>query len=232
MGGKAAVKERKRSDDLTVTGAAMGAVGGAFLIGSIPLAWVILNGSGRTVFDLMEDKFLFITILIAQLLGLAGLVISLRLLRSAGWQPERKKVWAVPLLAIGLIITICMTVGIVLIQMDYMQNGSLFSFGAAPFLGIFGTVFSVSGALMFLLDIKAKQPGPVQSRRTPEDKSFKEVRHAPPARFDRSCPGCGADVSDDLAVCPECGAVLGAEKEEEDIGEIDDLTDDDIETVR
>ncbi|OPY31286.1 MAG: hypothetical protein A4E32_01737 [Methanomassiliicoccales archaeon PtaU1.Bin124] len=229
MGGKAAASGRRRADDFTVTGAGMCLVGGAFLAISIPLAWVVLSPTELNVFDLMSAKFLLIVILIAELLGLVQAGLSAAMLRSASWPPERKKVWSVPLLALGLIIAACMAIGIIIVEMDYMQAGT-YSFGPAPFFTIFGTVFCVSGALVFLLDINAKQPGAVQTQRQ-KGPGFTQMKQTKHARYDSECPGCGEGVSDDMAVCPHCGAVLVGGSG--DIEDIDDLGDEDeIEKVR
>lgn len=240
MGGKAERKHRKvsedallkqkgRTDDLTLTGAAMGIVGGAFLIGSIPLAWVMLNKAGSDVFSLIKDEPLFFVVLIAQLMAFGQVVISAAMLRSAAWPMERKRAWSFQLLIVAVLIMALTIAGIIMMQLDYMQTGSLYSYGPAPILSIFGLVFGVTGAVMFFLDIKAKHPGDVRAPR-PREPSFAETHHAKQVKYESACPGCGSGVSDDLAVCPHCGAVLTGSDDE--VQEIDELDEDDIETVR
>jgi len=240
MGGKAERKHKKvseevlltkkgRTDDFTLTGAAMGIVGGALLIGSIPLAWVNLNQAGTDVFSLIKDNGMYFVILIAQLLAFGQVALSATMLRSAAWPIERKRIWSFPLLIIAVLIAALIAVGVVMLHLDYMGSGTLYSYGPAPILSIFGLAFGVTGSLMFFLDIKAKHPGDVRAPR-PREPSFAESHHTKQVKYESACPGCGSGVSDDLAVCPHCGAVLTGSEDE--VKEIDDIDEDEIETVR
>jgi hypothetical protein len=240
MGGKAERKHKKvseealltkkgRTDDLTLTGSAMGIVGGGILIGSIPLAWVIFDQANTDVFSLIKGNGLYFVILIAQLLAFIQVSLSATMLRSAAWPIERKRIWSLPLLIIAVLIAALIAVGMVMLQLDYMGSGTLYTYGPAPILSIFGLAFGVTGAIMFFLDIKAKHPGDVRAPR-PREPSFAETHHAKQVKYESACPGCGSGVSDDLAVCPHCGAVLTGSEDE--VRDIDDLDEDDIETVR
>jgi len=230
MGGKGKAKPklpkelRRKSavDDLTEAGTLLGAVGGAVIGATALTAWVSSGGNDVTVFDLIDKDRLYFLLLIAQLLALACAMISAIMLRSSNWPRERKVPWAVPLLAFNIFMIVSVAIVFVLLEGDYMSKDESSVFGPGPFLAIFGLMFSIVGALMFVLDTREK----AKPRLKPAQRSTAApVKRAEPVEeFYVQCPNCGEDVPDDSPICPNCRTIISDEgQQNEEVQDEDDL---------
>lgn len=222
-------KELRRKsgvDDLTEAGTLLGAVGGTVIGASALTAWVRSGSMDLTVFDLVDVDRLYILLLVAQLLALVCAMISAIMLKSSNWPRERKVPWALPLVAFNVVMIVFIAISFVLMEGDYLGVDPDSSYGPGPFLTVFGLMFSLVGALMFVLDTRQ------QSRFQPAPRSAQFQRSALPKRQEPveqsyvECPNCGEDVPDDSPMCPNCRAILSddgqgeARSDEDEIDEV------------
>ncbi|HSV41874.1 MAG TPA: zinc ribbon domain-containing protein, partial [Methanomassiliicoccales archaeon] len=131
--------------------------------------------------------------------------------------------WAWSLTGLTLVMLAGLAVGMYLLQTEYFPIGSQYRYGPAPFLALFGIVFSLMGAVMYLINTrKAVEKKVARSGFRPRRQSeFQEMATTPKVyRGVSECPQCGEEVGDDMAICPNCSAVLTAREVDEEEDEV------------
>ncbi|QLH75206.1 MAG: zinc ribbon domain-containing protein [Methanomassiliicoccales archaeon] len=213
-------------DDLTEAGALLGAVGGIFMGASALVPWVAGGGNDLSVFEMIDESRAYLVTLVMQLLALICAMMSAILLRSSDWPRERKLPWAIPLVVLNVLMIVFLAVTLIMMESDFLGKDG-FIYGAGPYLGIFGMMFSWVGALMFVLDARER------TSLRPTSRSSIRMTHAPPSESAMGfghlqCPLCGEEVPDDSPICPYCNAVLSDDAASAEDG----LDEEDIERVR